>query len=191
MKLHTASELLQSTPAIPSADALTIMKRIWKATDIDEAGCWNWQLGVTAQGYGQIQVRRICKTPLMIHRLSYWLFYGAIPTMLYVCHSCDNRRCWNPRHLWLGTNSDNIHDMWQKNRQRIVSLTGEKHWTRRKPHLVQRGERHRQARLNTQQVLAIRRQLQAGATEPQVARQFNVSRSTIAAIKHKRIWQHV
>lgn len=80
-----------------------------------QTGCWIWKRTVMQKGYGLMP---IWGTHYRAHRISYFIHYGVDPKELLVCHSCDNPPCVNPRHLWLGTNSDNITDMHAKRRVR-------------------------------------------------------------------------
>lgn len=73
----------------------------------EETGCWEWQGRVDAQKYGRA---RWAGKGIKAHRFAYLAFKGPIPEGLHACHSCDNRKCANPEHLWLGTNLDNMRD---------------------------------------------------------------------------------
>jgi hypothetical protein len=75
-----------------------------------DSGCWEWT-GYLKKGYGWTGAG-------LAHRKAYALAFGAIPAGMLVCHRCDNPRCCNPAHLWLGTNGDNIRDMARKGRAR-------------------------------------------------------------------------
>ncbi len=77
--------------------------------------CWLWSAATVQNGYGQVRFKN---KAYLAHRASYLLYTGNIPSGMKVCHSCDNRLCVNPNHLWLGTQKDNLHDMWSKKRGR-------------------------------------------------------------------------
>jgi hypothetical protein len=61
------------------------------------------------------------KKMLKAHRASYSLFVEPIPNNMHVLHRCDVPSCVNPSHLFLGTHSDNMKDMWDKERHKPPS----------------------------------------------------------------------
>ena len=75
--------------------------------------CWHWNGPLNGKGYGRMTYQGRMQ---VVHRLSWIAFNGAIPEGMYVLHTCDNRCCINPEHLWLGTYSDNMKDCWSKGR---------------------------------------------------------------------------
>lgn len=79
-----------------------------------ETGCWNWVGSMFASGYGQFINKLVSKHPTPAHKASWIINIGSVPDGLLVCHKCDNRRCVNPNHLYLGTNSDNMLDRSQR-----------------------------------------------------------------------------
>lgn len=75
-------------------------------------GCWIWTRG-TSKGYGRIwDGSRFVQT----HRAAYELWVAPIPVHLFACHHCDNRRCCNPKHIFIGNQFDNMRDAAKKGR---------------------------------------------------------------------------
>jgi len=87
---------------------------IWKRIDIREDNeCWEWRGHTNNKGYGCITINY---KHWYVHRVAYEETYGTIPNKLFVLHKCDNPKCCNPEHLFLGTQKDNMKDMTQKHR---------------------------------------------------------------------------
>jgi hypothetical protein len=82
--------------------------RFWSLIDIkNNNDCWEWKNSLSQDGYGKFKCN---KKTLRAHRVSYFLRYGDLPDNLFVCHKCDNPKCCNPEHLFLGTPKQNIQD---------------------------------------------------------------------------------
>lgn len=100
---------------------LTLEERFFKWVKKTDGGCWLW-IGSTnkvkpGSGAGQIRIKGR-KNPVLAHRISWEIHKGPIPEGMNVCHSCDNPPCVNPDHLFLGSQSDNLKDMFAKGRNR-------------------------------------------------------------------------
>lgn len=108
------------------------------------------------------------------HHVAWILTYGPIPNNLLVLHHCDNPGCCNPLHLFLGTQRDNVIDMFKKNRQPD-----------------QKGEKGPSAKLNENQVKEIRTQLINGIRQRSLAKKYGVGQQTISHINTGRSWSHV
>lgn len=139
--------------------------RVQKSAEPD--GCWLWT-GSTRNGYGTFL---IAARPTYTHQFSYELHFAPIPDGKVVRHRCDVRRCVRPSHLLVGTQGDNIADMWE--RGRAV-----------KPP-VRYGESHPMARLSDEQVASIRQRWVGGlANQHALAADFGVSQSTVWRLVH-------
>jgi DNA-binding XRE family transcriptional regulator len=124
-----------------------------------DSGCWNWTASKFGVGYGQFKLNGKMR---LAHRVSWELHNGAIPDGMHVCHTCDNRACINPEHLFLGNNADNVADKVAKGRQ----------------------VRHK---LTESDVLAIR--AAEGVSQARLASKFGVARSLISNIRNRTIWK--
>jgi len=83
---------------------------------IPETGCRIWLGFVCPQGYARTWYKG--KGGVLVHRIAYELAYGPIPSGMKVCHRCDTPSCSEPTHLFLGTQKDNLRDMFAKGRGR-------------------------------------------------------------------------
>lgn len=108
------------------------------------------------------------------HRFSYLTHTGPIPKGLDVCHSCDNRACVNPDHLFLGTHQDNMTDMVNK---------------KRSPSGI--GSRNPRAKIGDLHVIIIREACDAGYKQKDIAKYFCLSTSQLSAIKKRISWTHI
>ena len=134
------------------------MKNFWNKVDKNKSEifyngtrCWEWVGGGYPSGYGTFRVSNLKKEAS--HRISYFLEFGEFESDLLVCHHCDNTKCVNPGHLFLGTFLDNQIDMLNKGRGNRA--TGSKNGTHTYPERVIREENSHFAKLTKQNVLDI------------------------------------
>lgn len=93
----------------------TAEERFWDRVEKTQT-CWLWIAGTKNSGYGVFAPER--DRTYMAHRYGWTLTRGPIPGGMLVCHTCDNKLCVRPEHLFLGTPKDNMDDMREKGRAR-------------------------------------------------------------------------
>lgn len=106
------------SPVIPHREEKHFRRLINNHTVNPETGCWEWTKALSKEGYARVSHRGKADYG---HRVSYKVFFGEIPNGLCVCHTCDNPKCINPEHLWLGTHQENMADRDAKCRGRAFS----------------------------------------------------------------------
>lgn len=146
------------------------LDRFWSKVEVSD-GCWLWRGTMGNKGYGQFYTD---KKRRLAHRVSYEINVDMIPADHEVCHRCDNPRCVNPAHLFVGTHAENMADRNGKGRSR-----GPK------------GMRHGRANLTDEQVKAIRGRFTDGRCCKDLAQEFGVGPSAVYKIVHRETWRHV
>lgn len=156
----------------------TLESRFWKYSDRSGGpdACWTWIASKCPRGYGRLGTKvghRIVQTKA--HRLSYEIAHGVTPPAdLVVMHLCDNPSCVNPRHLALGTQAENVADMFSKGRQ--------------KP---RNGEASPHAKLTDSDVLALRAAHEAGVAIAPIAKRIGVASPTAWNAIKRKTWKHI
>lgn len=135
------------------------------------SGCIEWTGSTDRSGYGQI---RISKKLWPAHRAAYEYLVEPIPEGLHVCHTCDNKRCINIEHLFVGTRNDNMRDMVQKGYRDI------------------KGEKSPGNKLTNKEVLSIRQEYSGKYGDyRKLGKAYSVHPSTITAIIKRTTWTHL
>lgn len=143
------------------------LENFWEGTP-----CLEWTGSIKNNGYGQIANEKV---PMYTHRLSWIINNGEIPDGLYVLHHCDNRKCCNIKHLFIGTQKENVEDMISKNRKPILM-----------------GEKSPSPKLKERDVLEILKLYRSGKyTQMQLAEMYGIDRTVISNIHTGKTWRHI
>jgi transposase len=151
------------------------------------SGCWNWTSPNSLVGRGRGYVSVGGKS-MLHHRAAWTILRGPIPEGAYLCHHCDNPRCANPDHLYVGDSKTNVADMFNRGR----------HWTQREPERARavgtangrsntwaKRERNPKAKLTPEQVREV---AASGEGSRALARRLGVHRTTIQRIRSGTSW---
>lgn len=146
----------------------TLTDRFLRGFDRIPGGCWIWRGNRTVSGYG-----RLGKSPrVLMHRFSYEHYVGPIPEGMDILHHCDVRPCVNPKHLYAGTDADNVRDKVLRGR-----------------HV--KGEKAASAKLTLSGVSEIRRRYRAGVRGhgcTVLGKKFGISNVAVHKIISGRSW---
>lgn len=147
----------------------------WALVDKRSADdCWEWKASCGLGGYGQVKFQGVVGSAHRVAAMLAGLIQNVrseplTATSILVLHKCDNRKCCNPNHLFLGTQKDNVRDAFQKGRRAGL-----------------RGENHPSAKLTFEQASEIRELRKTGRTQRSLAEEYGVSRSQIRKIESGR-----
>jgi hypothetical protein len=152
-------------------------------------GCWEWQGKMFSNsGYGYFYMGKGWQGGshgVRTMRAAYALYIDRnIPEKIHVCHSCDNPKCVNPAHLWLGTNEENMQDMFKKGRNvrghgEVVKVA------------VPRGGNHYKSHLNDQDILDIIELRKSGLTLSEISAIYKINVPGVHKICQGKRWAHV
>lgn len=145
--------------------------RFWKKVKKGgEDDCWEWQASTrSGSGYGQFGIDGYAE---YAHRLSFVLAFGQVPYGQFVCHRCDNRKCVNPRHLFAGTQKDNMADC--ANKERTVF-----------------GEKHPLSRLTSDTVAGILKDRRDGLSYREISKKYSRPMWTVRSVISGKNWKRV
>lgn len=135
----------------------------------EHTGCWEWKGKLGHGGYAYVKTKGKHHGA---HRFSYMLRHGTIPKGMVVCHSCDNTKCVNPDHLFLGTQKDNLQDAARKER-------------------ISCGERRPEAVLTEKAVREIRSLWLQGYKYQHLAERYGVRMEAIGKVIRGERWKHM
>lgn len=202
-KLVTFGETVYSTMPLFRTERFWSNIHVCPHGDGCQDCCWEWQGPRTPKGYGICTIA--CQDNQTFtrgaHRLAYLFTCGDFPGELYICHHCDNPSCCNPAHLWVGTQTENFADMYQKGR----GPTGERNGSRTHPERRPRGDqsprrlhpewyvgktRNGKAALTPIQVEEIRA-LASTCSHREIARRFGLSSGHVNKIIHRKTWGNI
>lgn len=155
------------TPVLTEKDISRFWSHVKKSTTAD---CWEWQAFKLPGGYGKFQHSG---RSLLAHRVALQIRIGPIPKGMLACHSCDNRSCCNPEHLFIGSYSDNRRDCDDKGRHA-------------------HGSKSPASRTNEADVIQMRLDYAAGGYSfVTLGAKYGIGHSTVEEILKRRTWKHV
>lgn len=184
--MSIADELTMTAPAgiLPKYCSEKDWDRYVALVKITDSGCW--RMGTSKVRYPRFYWNG---KSWPSNRFVYTAIHGEIPPRMEVCHTCDNDKCSNPNHLFLGTHKENMQDCSRKGRT----------WLQRQPEripeivavLLRIGEAVNTAKITEKDVLEIRRRRARGETLTAISEDFPIDRSMCGYIANRKAWKHI
>lgn len=177
------SDLLE----LAADDWANLPERVTRRLSREASGCWNWTGPNSLNGRGRGMVS-VGGKPMLHHRAVWTLLRGAIPEGAFLCHHCDNPRCANPAHIYIGDHKSNVRDMWARGR----------HWTQQQPERARElgvvggrmnnwagGSRNPKAKLSPAQAEEI---AASTGSSRKVGLAYGVNATTVQRIRNGTLW---
>ena len=155
----------------------------WSRVNMVKDGCWEWSGALTSSGYGNLSWHG---KAAQAHRVAYFLSHGGVSITTgfriagrakryrqFVLHRCDNRKCCNPAHLFLGSMRTNLLDAYNKGRKQ------------------QPRSKHVNAKVRAEDVKAIRESYANGARQVDLAQQYGVSQRAISLLVRRETYKDI
>lgn len=147
------------------------IRRFWNKVDkLGENECWPWTASLAGKGYGQIKIP-LTRRNTYSHRVAYELSHGELLGKQQACHTCDNPKCCNPKHLFAGTSHDNHVDMSNKGRST-------------------RGSRNAMAKTDEQKVDLIFKMHKEGWSQAKIGVVVGLHQVQVGRILNGKQWSH-
>lgn len=173
--VQTSEIFTRETKPIPNLSPKDIERFMSKIDKRGDDECWPWTAGTkgsdATNSYGIIRIGGRAGAAYIATRVMWRLVYGSDPIGQLICHTCDNPRCCNPNHLFLGTDLDNARDKERKGRGNHP-----------------KGADNGLSKLSEEDVCNI---FMSADSDKELGRKYNVTDANISSIRKRKTWGHV
>lgn len=162
---------------------LKIYNKLTEKINKIDNGCWEFNHSLNNKGYGRISCKFESDPKIKnyyAHRAMWISIYGPEFEKPFVCHRCDNPKCINPKHLFLGNNSDNMLDCNKKGRaNRELAV------------LKYRGENHPRATITEKIAIEIKELFKNGMRFCDISKKYGIHKNTVLRLCRNQTWKHI